>query len=250
MWLVKYLDGNFGPVPSSFTQKDVSATTTTLTFTADASMAGYQYGVQFSNANDTQFTWGTLTVSAAPNPPLVTAPPQDQTAPAGGDAALNVDTSGTPTPDAVWYTDPIATTTVTPSDAKAASKSDPGFQPVTNGTGNSITVAAPPNGKSQKYYAVITNGNGTVTTKTITVRGNTRTVLSNDLSNLQTASAAALASINICRQATLSAQIKLAADLVRVKASASSRRCLAPSPLTKQPPARRSPAMNPGSSPT
>jgi len=184
-------------------------TSLTYTFTATPDQSGNLFLEVLTNPTTSVNEAAFINVNAAPTAPTITAQPQNQVAPAGNDPTLSVVVSGFPTPAVQWQSDTSGT-----------------FQNITGGTGTTFDVAAPAKGKSVKYRAVITNGNGSVTTKVVTVTGNSQSALADDLQNLHTASSAALAAIAGCKKTTDATVAKLSADLKRLKASASAKALL------------------------
>ncbi len=202
-WAVSNNGGPFTDIPG--------ATSPNLTFVADASKDSTTYKVTYSNNTGASSSRSAnLTVNAQTAAPTITAQPIDQTA-QDGTATLDFVTQAYPAPTIQW---------------QVAGTGRGAFSNVQGGTHSSLTVEAPANGKLQKYRAIITNGIGRVTTRTVTVTGNLRSPASNDLTNLQTASQAALDAITACRKATDASQAKLQADLQRLNASASAKKAL------------------------
>ena len=85
----------------------------------------------------------------------------------------------------------------------------------------SATVTFPVTAANNKihYRAVITNGEGTVTTVPVTLTVNKKSATADDRTSLAIAAKAALAAISRCRQATEQMAKNLTQDLRRLKAS-------------------------------
>ncbi len=154
--------------------------------------------------------WSTNTASATPS--MQRAPKASKTATAVGTATLAVVYSAFTAPTVQWQ--------------QSASTKKKVFRDIPGATHSTLHVSTPAAGASVKYRAIITNANGSVTTQVVTVKGNKLSALSDDLTNLQTASAAALAAIAGCREATNVAEANLSADLKRLKASSESQTLL------------------------
>ena len=164
------------------------------------------------------FSTQVINVSSAPTAPAVVAQPQSAVAPAGGNATLSVTTSGTPAPNVQWQADDGSGSLTT-----GASTSWPrATTTYTNVNGlTSATVTFPVTAANNKihYRAVITNGEGTVTTVPVTLTVNKKSATADDRTSLAIAAKAALAAISRCRQATEQMAKNLTQDLRRLKAS-------------------------------
>jgi hypothetical protein len=190
-------------------QPIAGATGLDYTLTATPDLNGNLFDEHLSNPTTAVDEYAFVNVNTAPTAPTITNQPQNQVAPGGNDPVLSVSVQAWPMPSIQWQV-----------------FSNGSFQNVSGGTATTLSVAAPARGKSVKYQAVISNGNGSVTTNVVTVTGNGKSALTDDLTNLRTASNAALAAIKGCQVATANTVAKLSKDLKRLKASASAKALL------------------------
>jgi hypothetical protein len=139
---------------------DISgATSTTLTLNnVTISMNGYQYRAVFSNsAGNATTSAATLTVTAAPDAPVITLNPSSQSVAAGSNVSFLAAATGTPSPTVQWQDSTDGGTTFT--DISGATS--------TTLTLNNVTTAM----NGYQYQAVFSNtaGNATTSAATLTV---------------------------------------------------------------------------------
>lgn len=222
-WAVQTAAGAFSVIPG--------ATTTTLTFTAEAAQNGNTYFARLQNDTGGQDIPARLTVNAAPTPPVVVTQPDPAPANNGGQGNIDLVTNGFPEPDFDWQTfnpdddtwgpwepfDPNADA-FTDATPRALSVTVPlGTSGQVNGTTFTFPVTAADHGRLVR--AVISNGEGSVTTDPIRLTVNKKSVITNDRKALDEAIQAALAAVEECRKLTAAHIRTLAKDLKRLDAS-------------------------------
>ncbi len=219
-WRVKLPNGSYA---------DAGSTTNTLTFQADPSQSGNQYFLVAQNQNgfNTSVTnSATLTVNAQPTAPVVVAQPTDTTATAGNNATVTADATGFPDASVQWQDwDPNAAVPQFVNIGAKAKKTK--FRDIAGGTAFTLTLPVTKADNGKRIRAIITNGNGSVTTQVITLKVNTDPVTLNDYRSLQSSITAAEGAVAGCQQATAQLVSNLQADLKRLDAPASAKHRLA-----------------------
>ena len=221
-WAIGYPDFSSTAIPG--------ATSLTLSFVAQPSMSGNAYLINLTTPTGGRTAFAYLTVNAAPTAPAVTAQPVNSNASVGSTAPLVVAATGFPTASVQWQQATVPTassseiraSSVKPASLRtAATQSSPmTFTNVAGATSN--TFNAPVTAKGVTYYrAVITNANGSITTQTVKVIGNSAPQVNNDLTTLRASIRAALASVQSCKRSTQTLVTALKKDLARLKATRS-----------------------------
>jgi hypothetical protein len=212
------------------------ATSPNYSFTVTPNMAGavFFYRVTYTNTQIAgQSDQGTaiITVNNAPTAPTVTAQPvatnataaaattalarrspADTTAAAGGTATLSTLYTAYPVATVQW---------------QVSTPSDKAFTDVPDLTGASVTFPVERSMNGDVYRAVITNIAGSTTTDPVKLTVNDQSAVTNELTNLSRATAAALAAIAPCGQLLQQEGKVLTADLVRLKATKAQRALVA-----------------------
>jgi hypothetical protein len=167
-WQVNKNDGN------GFTNIS-GATSSTLTFTADASENGYEYQVVFTNSASISATTtaATLTVDFAP---MISTQPSNQTIAAGQLVSFTAAASANPTATVQWQ--------VNKNDGN-------GFSDISGATSTTLTFATDASENGYEYQAVFTNGVGSATTQAVTLTVDFVTITQNP-SNATVAAGAAV----------------------------------------------------------
>jgi uncharacterized protein YkwD len=200
------------------------ATATSYTFTATTANNGTDYLITFTDQlGATQGSVVALWVNTpAAAAPAVVAQPTNTVTAAGNTANVTAAVQATPAATLQWQqlTTAPAATAMEPLHAESKKASPfatgPVFVDIAGGTGDTLTVATTHPGVT-RYRAVITNLNGSVTTRTVTVTANKQPQVSDDLSSLHLAASAALAAINVCKRETATLVNTLEGDFRRLK---------------------------------
>jgi hypothetical protein len=128
------------------------ATSTTYSFTTDATQNGNQYEAVFTNAlGSATTTAASLTVQTPPN---VTASPTGETVTAGSTASFTAAASGIPTPTVQW---------------KVSTNGGATFTAISGATSTTYSFTAIAGQNNNQYEAVFTNAAGSATTATATL---------------------------------------------------------------------------------
>jgi len=134
------------------------ATSTTLSFAADAGQSGSQYRAVFTNIVGSATTnAATLTVNAAGTAPAITTQPTDQTTMAGQTATFTAGASGSPTPTVQWQVSTDGGST---------------WNDIPDATAATLSFSANAGQSSSQYRAVFTNTAGSATTNAATLAVN------------------------------------------------------------------------------
>ena len=128
------------------------ATSTTYSFTTDATQSGNQYEAVFTNTLGTATTTAaTLTVQTVPS---VTTTPTSETVTAGGAASFTVAAGGSPAPTVQWEMSINAGAT---------------FTPISGATSTTYSFTTTAGQNNNQYEAIFTNAAGSATTTAATL---------------------------------------------------------------------------------
>ncbi|HEX8911566.1 MAG TPA: hypothetical protein VF796_04330, partial [Humisphaera sp.] len=207
-----------------------------LTFVADASMSGRTYWVDLSNPSGGQSVPAKLTVNAIPTAPAVVTQPTNPVTTPTEPATINTAVTGFPQPtvtlqqqnpdDGSWADFDGG---AVGADAPRALRPLAATPTVTVGAGGQVSISVPVTSADNGAVlrAVISNGEGSVTTNPVRLTVNNKPAVTNDRAALSAAIDRALDAVEACRKAT-AAQIKtLSRDLKRTRASKEAKTALA-----------------------
>jgi len=131
------------------------ATSTTYSFTAQASQNGAKYRAVFTNASSSATSNAvTLTVQAAQTKPSIMTQPANQTVNAGGTASFSAAASGNPTPTVQW---------------QVSTDNGANFTDIAGATSTTYSFTAQASQNGHQYRAVFTNAASTATSNAATL---------------------------------------------------------------------------------